>query len=415
DLLSNRTVTPGCAPHVTLLLDAYHVAAPARRQLAAQLAPLKKKEPAVTKTLVLGERAKPLTTHIHLRGDFRRPGAAVTPNVPRILPPLQAKKPTRLDFARWLVSPENPLTARVLVNRVWQPYFGVGLVETENDFGTQGTPPTHPELLDWLASELMAPSPRPSPPGGEGGGRGGWSLKALHRLIVTSATYRQSSNQRHDLAAVDPRNQLLARQVRLRLEAEVIRDVMLSAGGLLCTTIGGPSVFPYQAPGVMELRRAPVPWVMSKGPARHRRGLYTHFWRTSPHPYLVTFDAPRSEAACTRRHRSNTPLQALMTLNDPAFVECARGLATRLLREAKDEDRLQHAFRLCLARAPTATERRVLDEFLARQRQEFGADPQAARKLAGLAVAGKTDVQEFAAWTALARVLLNLDEFITRE
>jgi hypothetical protein len=356
-----------------------------RQRLTAKIAQLQKKQPTVTATLVLAERnAKPRATHVHLRGNFRAPGAAVTPNVPRILPALKAAKtPTRLDLARWLVARDNPLTARVTVNRIWQRYFGAGLVKTENDFGAQGTPPTHPELLDWLASEFMDR---------------GWSIKAMHRLIVTSATYRQSSRQRPDLTAADPHNRLLARQARLRLEAESVRDVMLAASGLLAARIGGPSVFPYQPPGVMETRRSPRPWVMSSGADRYRRGMYTHLWRTSPHPFLMAFDAPQSDSACTSRYRSNTPLQALMLLNDPMFMECARGLAARALAEScgTDERRIGYAFRLCLGREPSANERKILTEVVEQQRQEFRSDEAAAQRLVGKAPPGQ-DVSACAA------------------
>jgi Protein of unknown function (DUF1549)/Protein of unknown function (DUF1553)/Planctomycete cytochrome C len=390
-----------------LLVNLYRLSDPGRQQLVTQLTQLKKNEPSATRTLTLGAPTKTRHTHIHIRGNFRRPGAVVTPNVPRVLPALPGRPDngySRLDLARWLVAPENPLTARVTVNRLWQAYFGLGLVETENDFGKQGSPPTHPELLDWLAREFMTPADDKTAK---------WSLKHVHRLIVCSATYRQSSRGRRDLDAVDSRNQLLARQSRLRLEAEIVRDVALSAAGLLATKIGGPSVFPYQPPGVMETRRSPMPWVLSAGADRFRRGMYTHFWRVSPHPFLVTFDAPKSDSSCTRRHRSNTPLQALILLNDPMFLEAARGLAARVLKEVPgaDADRVRHAFRLCLGRQPSAGEQRTLNEFLAQQRAEFEADPKAAKQLTGT----KTVDTQLAAWTAVARVLLNLDETITRE
>ena len=237
--------------------------------------------------------------------------------------------------------PNHPLTARVFVNRVWEHYFGMGLVPTEDNFGLSGEPPSHPELLDWLAGEFIAR---------------GWSLKALHRLIVGSATYRQSSHVRPELAGVDPSNRLLARQSRLRLEAEAIRDVALSVSGLLSRKIGGPSVFPYQPEGIMKGRADRGVWVESPGADRYRRGMYTHFWRLTPHPFLRLFDAPDATAACTRRIRTNTPLQALTLLNDPTFTECARALADRLRNDVPegDRERIRHAFRLCLGREPTA-------------------------------------------------------------
>ncbi len=229
------------------------------------------------------------------------------------------------------------------MNRVWQHYFGKGLVATDNDFGTQGSPPTHPELLDWLASEFM---------------ERGWSQKNLHRLIVTSATYRQDSRHRPDLAAVDPENHWLGRQQRLRLEAEVIRDEALTASGLLNPKIGGPSVFPPQPEGASKLGQIQREWVASEGPDRYRRGMYTYFWRSSPHPGLMVFDAPDSTTSCTRRNRSNTPLQALTLLNDKGYYEFAQGLAQRILREpaTSESERLALAFRLCLARSPQPEE-----------------------------------------------------------
>jgi hypothetical protein len=294
------------------------------------------------------------------------------------------------------VDRKNPLTARVAANRYWQGYFGTGLVETENDFGTQGTPPSHPELLDYLAAEFM---------------EGGWRMKAMHRLLVTSATYRQSSRARPDLATLDPRNRLLARQNRLRLDAEVVRDVALASTGLLCRTVGGPSVFPPQPDGVYAFTQVPRTWKADEGPQRYRRGLYTWFWRSAPHPGLIVFDAPDATATCTRRNRSNTPLQALTLLNDQAYYEFAQALAARVLQESKpgDEERLDHAFRLCLARQPSTRERQTLMRLLRQSRAEGGE----AR--AGAALGSGLLTLDQRAWTAVGRVLLNLDEFITRE
>jgi hypothetical protein len=320
--------------------------------------------------------------------------------VPGVLPPLAAKpKLTRLDLASWLIDPANPLTPRVTVNRIWQQYFGLGLVETDNDFGTQGTKPSHPELLDWLGSELIAR---------------GWSLKSFHRLIVTSSTYRQSSQARPDLRSLDARNLLLARQNRLRLEAEVVRDVALATSGLLTRTIGGPSSFPPQPQGVYSFTQVPRTWTPDTGPNRHRRGMYTHFWRSAPHPGLTVFDAPDATAACTRRNRSNIPLQALTLLNDQAFFECAQALAGRVLREGgqADSERLSHAFRLVAARAPGDRERLLLGRLLARQKEALASTP---AEVKGLAPPGLPATPENAAWVQVARVLLNLDETITRE
>jgi hypothetical protein len=409
-----------------------------------RLARLERKQPKPITTLVMVERKQPRQTHIFTKGDFTRPAAIVTPDVPAALKlPAESRgrrgeeaqtfsrSPNRLDLARWIVSTNSPLTARVIVNRVWQQYFGRGLVETENDFGTQGSPPSHPELLDWLACELMAPiipertsaSPsagaageasaqdKPQPGRGEGGPKLSrsanqpltsdfsprpWSLKHLHRLIVTSATYRQSSKARPDLTVIDPNNKLLARQNRLRLDAEIVRDVCLTASGLLNDKIGGPSVFPPQPDGVMTLGQSRREWKPSAGPDRYRRGMYTFFWRATPHPALMVFDGADGFSPCTRRIRSNTPLQALTLLNDEAFHEFAQALAARILTNGPKTDaaRIDHAFRLCLSRPPSKAEKQRLLELL---HKELAA------------------VDESTAWTTVSRVLLNLDETITRE
>jgi mono/diheme cytochrome c family protein len=360
-----------------------------RIELDKQLTALKATAPAGATTMVLQERKTPRKTQVLLGGDFTRKGAQVAPDVPAVLPPLASGGvhprrdepgglPNRLDLARWLVDTKNPLTARVTVNRLWQHYFGLGLVETDNDFGTQGSPPSHPKLLDWLATEFI---------------RRRWSLKAMHRLIVTSATYRQSSRARPDLMTIDPRNRLLARQVRLRLEAEFVRDVALEASGLLSQKVGGPSVFPPQPEGIYRFTQIDKHWKASVGPARYRRGMYTYFWRSAPHPSLTVFDAPNASGTCTRRNRSNTPLQALTLLNDQGQYEFAKALAARVLREGGTDDagRLRYAFRLCLARQPNEREQQRLGELLAREPPGIEA------------------------WVTVARVLLNLDEFITRE
>ena len=338
-------------------------------------------------TLVMRERKAPRKTFVQLRGDFLRPGDEVQPGFPTALggslklPP--ERRLSRLDLARWLVSPDNPLTARVTVNREWQKFFGRGLVETENDFGIQGSLATHPELLDWLAAEF----------------RTDWSLKRLHKLIVTSATYRQLSSIPQSAIgnphSKDPRNLLLGRQARLRLEAEVIRDAALSASGLLNPKVGGRGVFPPQAKEVFAFTQSQHAWVASTGPDRYRRGLYTHVWRQSQHPLLTTFDGVDAQTACTRRNRSNTPLQALHLANDAVFVELAAGLGKRMEAQSATDDagRVRWAFRACLARDPSPVEAGRVLAFLESQRQ---ADPKTA-------------------WVAVARVLLNLDEFITRE
>jgi mono/diheme cytochrome c family protein len=374
-----------------------------RHSLEEQIDEQRKHLPAITTTLVLQERETPRTTNIHLAGDFLRKGAEVASDVPAVLHPLpKMEAPNRLDLAKWLVDPKNPLTARVTINRFWQHYFGLGLVETENDFGTQGTPPSHPELLDWLATEFIVR---------------GWSMKAMHRLIVTSATYRQASRARPELATIDPRNRLLARQNRIRLEAEVVRDAALTSSGLLTRRLGGPSVFPPQPHGVYSFTQIDRNWRASTGPGRFRRGMYTHFWRSAPHPGLTVFDAPESTTTCTRRNRSNTPLQALTLLNDEAYLEFAQGLAKRVLSEKleTDEARLVYAFRLCVAREPSTREQQKLTRMLQQQLESFRDDPKVAEALVAAQQAKDGDVACFAAWTSVARVLLNLDEFITRE
>jgi hypothetical protein len=345
------------------------------------------------------------------RGDFLKPGKVVEPGVPSFLHPLPAGAPaTRLTFARWLVDRGSPTTARSIVNRIWQADFGIGLVSTSEDLGSQSEAPSHPELLDWLAVELMDR---------------GWSLKALHRLIVTSSTYRQSSRVTPELAARDPYNRLLARGPRFRVEAEVVRDVALAASGLLSEKVGGPSVFP-PAPAFLFLppvSYGPKVWNESTGADRFRRALYTFRYRSVPYPALQNFDAPNGDFSCVRRSRSNTPLQALTTLNEPLFLECARALALRTLRDggAGDSDRLTYAFRRCVSRPPTAEESDALLGLLHRQTERFekGAlnpwdlladKPEDRPKLPD----GVTPAR-LAAWTAVSRVLLNLDETITKE
>ena len=366
------------------------------------LANLRAAEPKFVKTMVVSERkGSRRPTHVHLGGDFTRKGDRVLPGVPRVLPALFDQSPgtpaDRLDLARWLFDRRNPLSARVMVNRLWQAYFGRGLVETDNDFGTQGSNPTHPELLDWLACELMD---------------SGWNPKAIHKLIVSSATYRQSSRHRSDSQAIDPDNRLLSRQSRLRLDAELIRDAALRCSGLLTTRIGGPSVFPPQPDGVMTLGQMKRPWLADVGANRYRRGLYTYFWRATPHPFLTTFDAPGGVQSCTRRLRSNTPLQALTLLNDPACFEIAERLAARILAErpapASDRDRLERGFLICLCRSASEKELMTLQDVLAQERDELKRSPQVGRPAQGGSPAGSP-------WVTVARVLLNFDEFVTRE
>lgn len=360
----------------------------------AAIKKLRAAQPEVPTTMVMRELAKSRRSYLFIKGDFTRDGGTVGPAVPAVLHPLaKSEAPNRLDLAKWIVDPQNPLIARVTVNRIWQQYFGRGIVETENDFGTQGTPPSHPELLDWLATEFMAQK---------------WSPKAMHRLIVNSATYRRSSRARPELDVVDPNNTLFARQNRFRLDAEVVRDAALTASGLLNPKIGGPSVFPPIPDGVMSLGQVKREWKVSAGDDRYRRGLYTFFFRATPAPALAVFDAPDAFSACTRRLRSNTPLQALTLLNDQQFYEFAQGLAARILRDGpkSDSGRIDLAFRLCVARAPKPDEKQTLQKLLEQQlisSENTGGAPTGA------------NAKEFTVWTTISRVLLNLDETISRE
>ncbi len=361
--------------------------------------------------LVLTAREQARDTHVLTRGDFLKPAERVTPGVPAFLHALPGGAPlNRLTFARWLVDRQAPTTARSLVNRVWQAYFGTGLVATSEDLGTQSEPPSHPELLDWLAIEFM---------------ERGWSLKTLHRLIVTSSTYRQSSKVNAELYARDPYNRVLARGPRLRVEGEIVRDIALAASGLLNPRIGGRSVFP-PVPGFMfvpPVSYGPKIWPEDKGPQRYRRGLYTFRYRSVPYPLLQTFDAPNGDFSCVRRVRSNTPLQALMTLNEPISMECSRALALRTLKDGgpSEADRLVFAFRLCLARKPTPEEMTALQTLLDNERERF-AQPEAkpwdlvtANPADALQLPNGATPAQWAAWTVVARVLLNLDETITKE
>jgi hypothetical protein len=355
--------------------------------------------PTMAQTLALGKQRQ---THIMIRGDFLRQGVEVHAGVPAVLPPMTGT--SRLDLAQWIVRDDNPLPARVTVNWLWQKYFGRGIVPTLEDFGTQGAKPSHPELLDWLAAEAI---------------RQRWSLKAMHRLIVTSATYRQSSRIRPELAQRDPLNVLLARQSRLRLEAELVRDAALASSGLLTRTIGGPGVRPPQPSGVSELSYAgSVRWIESTGPDRYRRGLYTWFQRTSPYPMLLTFDGPDGNLSCVRREKSNTPLQALTLLNDAVFVECAQALGKRIIDEkpnASAMERVQHGFRLVLGRKASEEEIARLSRLHTELQRLCEANPLAAKKLVGSYQASGATVVEAAAWMSLARTLLNLDEVVMRE
>ncbi len=359
----------------------------------------------IVTTLIMGEAAsfqRPSAV-IRVRGTFTNPGETVYAGVPAVLPALpDSAMPNRLGLARWLVSPENPLTARVTVNRIWEAYFGRGLVETSEDFGAQGALPTHPELLDWLATEFM---------------EHGWSLKKLHRLIVTSATYRQSSATSPALLERDPGNHLLARGPRFRMEAEMVRDVALADSGLLDLTIGGPSVFPFQPDGVWDLPYNDDSWKESQGGDRHRRAIYTFIRRTAPYPSMLTFDGTSREVCTVRRIRTNTPLQALTALNDPAFFEAAQAMAVRILREGGSDvpARAEYGFRLAVSRKPKAGELSKTVAAFQRERAYFEGRPDESRKLAGSQNPPEGTVADLAAWTMISNALLNLDEALTKE
>ncbi|MBI4601572.1 MAG: PSD1 domain-containing protein [Planctomycetes bacterium] len=389
---------------------------PAYAELDGRLAALRKERAEVEKrvptAMVMREMEKPRDTFLLVRGQYDKRGEKVPAGVPAFLHPLPEGAPaSRLGLARWLVSPENPLTARVVANRYWQMYFGTGLVRTSEDFGTRGEPPSHPELLDWLATRLQD----------------GWDVKALQRLILLSATYRQSSAAGRAVIERDPENRLLARGPRIRLQAEVIRDQALAASGLIDSRIGGHSVSPYQPPGLWEelaYREDGANWtaqtyVQSHGADLYRRTLYTFWKRTSPPPTLVTFDAPDRETCTVRRPRTNTPLQALILMNDPTYVEASRVLAERLFAEAGAEPvgRIALAYRLVLARLPSEAEVRVLSGLLEAELAAYRADPQAALKLLSVGEAPRDerlDPAELAAWTMVASAILNLDEAVTK-
>lgn len=373
----------------------------------AEIEALWQQHPEGTSQLVLAELPSPRPTFRHDRGDFLNPKEQVSPGVPGFLHPLESDgDPTRLDFASWLVAPRSPTTARSLVNRVWQSYFGTGLVPTVDDLGQQCEAPSHPELLDWLAVEFM---------------ESGWSLRHLHRLIVTSATYQQTSDVSPELLEIDPNNRLLARGARFRVDAEIVRDIALASSGLLTPTIGGPSVFP---PAPAFLFKPPASygtkdWHYDVGEDKYRRALYTFRYRSVPYPALEVFDAPNGEVSCVQRSRSNTPLQALATLNEPLFLECAQELAHRILTEggADSEERLRFAAHCVLGRDLDEAEVASLTQFLTAQTERFTTASEQGAQLLGDRpgrLEGVSDAER-AAWVATSRVLLNLDETVTKE
>ena len=395
-------------------------------ELQSKLAELQKQVPPATRAPTIHETATPRKTYLHVRGDFRVPGDPLTPMIPDWLKPDMtnndtslaslpsadpshendaesaklkgtARQVSRLELAEWMVSRENPLTARVFVNRAWQEFFGRGLVETPDNFGLRGDRPSHPELLDWLADEFL---------------RTGGRFKTLHRQIVTSRTYRQSSHVLPEQLLRDPQNRLLARQSPLRLSAEQVRDAALAVSGLLADQIGGPSVFPPQ-PASVAMEGFDNSWKPSEGSDRNRRGLYTWLQRLSPYAQGITFDAPSNARVCVRRERSNTPLQALTLLNDPIFWEAAQALNERISREspADFDPRLDYAFHLVLGRPPEAFER---ERLAAHFREQLAASVNAPTE-ASLTSTVPNSSSLQAAWTSIASILLNLHEFITRE
>lgn len=373
-----------------------------------KIAEEQRKWPVAAQTLILEEREDPRETRIFKRGDFRKQLDPVLPNTPAILHPMGSYAQggtNRLTFAQWLADKNNPLLARVIVNRVWQAYFGQGLVTTPEDFGTRCDGASHPELLDWLACEFMDQN---------------WSIKALHRLILTSATYRQTSKVSPNAYAIDQYNRWLGRGPRFRVEAEIVRDIALKTSGLLNTKIGGPSVYPVIPDGVLSLAYGNTKWPTSEGSDRHRRGLYTYWKRTVPYPSMSTFDAPNADSSCVRRVKSNTPLQALTTLNDEVFHECSQAMAMRVWTEGGKDDRSRaiYAFRLCVGRVPDEFELKEMLALLADQKSYFEERTDKALTVA-LADPKKlpenVNLHSVAAWTMVSRVLLNMDETITKE
>ena len=395
---------------------------PELSNLSGELAKLERQQQKldeqVPTAMVMEEMPKPRDTFILIRGQYDRHGEKVTPDTPAALPPMPTGAPhNRLGLARWIVSPQNPLTARVTVNRLWQQFFGIGLVKTAEDFGSQGELPSHPELLDWLAVQFRDGDEHTHE----------WDVKAMVRLIVTSATYRQSSVVTPELKARDPENRLLARGPRFRLPAEFIRDQALAVSGLLNPQIGGKSVSPYQPPGLWEelmSRSDGAKWtaqvyVQSHGPDLYRRSMYTFWKRTSPPPAMMVFDAPDRETCTVRRARTNTPLQALVLWNDPTFVEAARKMAERIMIEGGPtlQDRIAFAFRLATARSPSSREKEVLVKVFERELHKYQNDPSAAQKLLSVGESPRNeelDTARLAAWTVVSSTILNLDETVTK-
>jgi len=387
------------------LLAYYQSIDPQTAPLRKQLADLRKKAPKkpTATAHVMQKRGSPRTTHVHVRGNFLERGDEVTTHTPRFLHPFKARGPQadRLDLARWIMDPKNPLTARVAANRIWAHLFGQGLVKTTEDFGTQGETPANPQLLDWLASELVAQ---------------GWSRKQLIRLIVSSHTYRQESTETDQQREIDPENLLLSRQNRFRLQGELVRDSYLAAAGLLNRTIGGPSFRPPLPAGTAEIQFVNK-WVADKGDQLLRRGMYIHLQRNLLLPMLLTFDQPDSIVTCTRRERSNTPLQALTQLNAPTFVESAKALGLRLAQtpSANPQERIRLAYRLTVCREPTDFELARVVQLQQELLELYRKDPKSAGQLVAGLKLENVSAEELASWISIARTILNLDEMITRE
>lgn len=360
---------------------------------------LNERYPQRSEARVVSKKPDPEPTFLRVRGSWDRPGIEVEASVPAVLPEQAIPKPTRLDLARWLFDPENPLTARVAVNRVWQEYFGRGLVPTSDDFGRQGEAPSHPRLLDWLAAEFRD---------------SGWDIKGLHRLIVTSETYKQASSVSPGHAGLDASNELLSRQVRLRLPAELVWDRALGAAGLLHHDVGGPGFRPVMPDGATGFKAGGTNWEPSMGRERYKRGMYIHFQRTQPYPFLVNFDSPDFRAPSCRRERSNTPLQALNLLNDSTFAEAWQALATRVLTTVPEADfqrRLRLAYGLALGRDPTSAETERFERYVAERRLQSADLTDYTERLPVVEGLAQPDL---VAWTGVGRILMNLDEFVIR-
>jgi len=436
-----------------LLVAHYRTVSPNIRKIEREIFLVNEREAELANmkytSLVMKEAEQPRKTYVHVRGNFLEKGKEVTPGVPAVLPPLPADQPAnRLALAQWLINSENPLTARVTVNRLWERVFGTGIVKTSEDFGKQGEAPSHPELLDWLACEFIgeatsgqsgksspiAPdldhatrntqhasvTPKPD----ENVSR--WDIKHILKLIVMSATYRQSASADDERLQKDPYNRLLARGPRFRMDAEMIRDQALAVSGLLNPEIGGPSVYPVQVPnlwkelGFLRPEIGMDEWPTSFGPDLYRRGLYTFWRRVCTYPTFATFDAPSREVCISRRPRSNTPLQALAALNDPAFLEAARVLGQRIMLQggSDPEKQAEYGFRLCLARPPAKLERQRLLSLYEQQLKSFEHDTTAAEPLLNQGSAERPanlDPRKLAAWMTVGNVLLNLDETLTKE